>query len=217
MLLVATTQQKYRSARVAEELAAAAAGAKLVFVQTHADCEDDIRADWHRLLADRHEVGHIFLIDSLAALERRETRPAAARRIRRAGRSAAAAIRRRGGYPHSPGEFFGPAFRNARALPAAARRWHARRGTGAKCHRRRARQALGDSRPADERRIAFEPAAVGESAASANHGPLGTEPVFARACEFIKASARWRSARFCSARERRRKWPSGARSKAFGR
>ena len=50
VLLVATTQQKYRSARVAEELAAAAAGAKLVFVQTHADCDDDIRADWHRLL-----------------------------------------------------------------------------------------------------------------------------------------------------------------------
>jgi hypothetical protein len=68
VLLVATTQQKYRSARVAEELATAAAGAKLVFVQTHADCEDDIRADWHRLLADRHEVGHIFFIDSIAAL-----------------------------------------------------------------------------------------------------------------------------------------------------
>jgi hypothetical protein len=68
VLLVATTQQKYRSARVAEELASAAAGAKMVFVQTHAECEDDIRADWHRQLADRHEVGHIFLIDSLAAL-----------------------------------------------------------------------------------------------------------------------------------------------------
>jgi hypothetical protein len=103
VLLVATTQQKYRSARVAEELAAAAAGAKLVFVQTHADCEDDIRADWHRLLAERHEVGHIFLIDSLAALNdakqnlqprgefaglvdllRRQLAGAAATRIRRA-------------------------------------------------------------------------------------------------------------------------------------
>ena len=103
VLLVATTQQKYRSARVAEELAAAAAGAKLVFVQTHADCEDDIRADWHRLLADRHEIGHIFFIDSLAALNdakqdlqprgefamlvdllRRQLAGAAATRIRRA-------------------------------------------------------------------------------------------------------------------------------------
>ena len=37
VLLVATTQQKYRSARVAEELAAAASGARLVFVQTHGD------------------------------------------------------------------------------------------------------------------------------------------------------------------------------------
>jgi len=103
VLLVTTTQQKYRSARVAEELAAAAPGARLVFVQTHADCEDDIRADWHRLLADHHEVGHIFLIDSLAALDdakqdlqprgefaqlvdllRRQLAGAAATRIRRA-------------------------------------------------------------------------------------------------------------------------------------
>jgi hypothetical protein len=103
VLMVVTTQQKYRSARVSEELAAAAAGAKLVFVQTHADCEDDIRTDWHRLLADRHEVGHIFLIDSLAALDdaqrdlqprgefaalvdllRRQLAGAAAARIRRA-------------------------------------------------------------------------------------------------------------------------------------
>ena len=34
VLIVTTTQQKYRSARVAEELAAAAPGARLVFVQT---------------------------------------------------------------------------------------------------------------------------------------------------------------------------------------
>jgi len=46
VLLVTTTQQKYRSARVADELAAAAAGARLVFVQTHADADDDIRDDW---------------------------------------------------------------------------------------------------------------------------------------------------------------------------
>ena len=68
MLLVTATQQKYRSARVAEELAAAAAGARLVFVQTHADAEDDIRDDWRAVLADQYAAGHIFFIDSLSAL-----------------------------------------------------------------------------------------------------------------------------------------------------
>jgi hypothetical protein len=68
VLLVTATQQKYRSARVAEELAAAAAGARLVFVQTHADAEDDIRDDWRAVLADQYAAGHIFFIDSLSAL-----------------------------------------------------------------------------------------------------------------------------------------------------
>ncbi len=68
VLLVTATQQKYRSARVAEELAAAAAGARLVFVQTHADTEDDIRDDWRAVLADQYAAGHIFFIDSLSAL-----------------------------------------------------------------------------------------------------------------------------------------------------
>lgn len=68
VLLVATTQQKYRSARVAEELAGAAPGARLVFVQTHADEDQDIREDWRRILQEQYTVGHIFLVDSLAAL-----------------------------------------------------------------------------------------------------------------------------------------------------
>jgi len=68
VLLVATTQQKYRSARVAEELAGAAAGARLVFVQTHADSDGDIRDDWRAMLDPRYASGHIFLVDSLAAL-----------------------------------------------------------------------------------------------------------------------------------------------------
>ena len=68
VLLVTTTQQKYRSARVAEELAAAAAGARLVFVQTHADEEEDIRTDWRQVLAAQYVPGHVFLVDSLAAL-----------------------------------------------------------------------------------------------------------------------------------------------------
>ena len=50
VLLVTATQQKYRSARVADELAAAARGAHLVFVQTHADLDADIRDDWRRVL-----------------------------------------------------------------------------------------------------------------------------------------------------------------------
>ena len=68
VLLVTTTQQKYRSARVAQELAVAAAGARLVFVQTHADVDDDIRDDWRKALADEYAPGHIFFLDSLCAL-----------------------------------------------------------------------------------------------------------------------------------------------------
>jgi len=69
VLLVTGTQQKYRSARVLEELAAAAAGARLVFVQTHADLEQDIRKDWEAVLQqEEFATGHIFLVDSLAAL-----------------------------------------------------------------------------------------------------------------------------------------------------
>lgn len=68
VLLIATTQQKYRSARVAEELAAAAAGARLVFVQTHADTDDDIREDWRRIMSEEYAMGEMFFVDSLAAL-----------------------------------------------------------------------------------------------------------------------------------------------------
>ncbi len=55
VLLVTATQQKYRSARVSAELAAAAPGATVVFVQTHAEQDDDIRDDWRRVLAG--EIG----------------------------------------------------------------------------------------------------------------------------------------------------------------
>lgn len=71
VLLVTATQQKYRSARVAEELAAAAPGASLIFVQTHADTDADIREDWRKVLGkkqgDRPPLP-IFRIDSLQAL-----------------------------------------------------------------------------------------------------------------------------------------------------
>ena len=180
VLLVATTQQKYRSARVAEELAAAAAGAKLVFVQTHADCEDDIRADWHRQLADRHEVGHIFLIDSLAALNdakndlqprgefaglvdllRRQFAGAAATRIRRANfldllSETLERCRRRLDEGMPAVEQVQNAIADERGKLAAilAGQMNA--------------ELLASRRPWENRLLA------------ANHGPLGTEPVFAR-------------------------------------
>jgi hypothetical protein len=68
VLLVTSTQQKYRSQRVTEELAAAAHGARLVFVQTHADSDSDIRADWRKQLSAEYAVGEMFFVDSLQAL-----------------------------------------------------------------------------------------------------------------------------------------------------
>lgn len=69
VLLVTATQQKYRSARVSEELDAASRGAFLLYVQTHADLEDDIRDDWRRVLhAENRRVSRIFRVDSVQAL-----------------------------------------------------------------------------------------------------------------------------------------------------
>jgi len=68
VLLITTAQQKYRSARVADELAQAASGARLVFVQTHADLDQDVRDDWRDVLDEQYTTGHVFLVDSLAAL-----------------------------------------------------------------------------------------------------------------------------------------------------
>ncbi len=68
VLLITTTQQKYRSARVAHELAQAASGARLVFVQTHADVDQDVRDDWREVLQEQYTAPHVFLVDSPAAL-----------------------------------------------------------------------------------------------------------------------------------------------------
>ena len=68
VLLVVSTQQKYRSARVNEELAASAPGARLVFVQTHADTDEDVRDDWRRMLSEDYATGELFFVDSLSAL-----------------------------------------------------------------------------------------------------------------------------------------------------
>lgn len=103
VLLVTATQQKYRDERVRAELMAAAAGARLIFVQTHADTDDDVREDWARQLGKSFATGELFFVDSLAALRdaaagvsprgefgrlvdhlRRELSHATAHRIRRA-------------------------------------------------------------------------------------------------------------------------------------
>ncbi len=68
VLLVTSSQQKYRSARVFEELADAAPGARLIFVQTHADVDEDIRDDWRRTLSSEYVGGEMFRVDSLSAL-----------------------------------------------------------------------------------------------------------------------------------------------------
>ena len=83
VLLVVATQQKYRSARVADELAAAARGARIVFVQTHADQDDDIRDDWRQVMEAEYAscsqavetqldrspyCRHIYFIDSISSL-----------------------------------------------------------------------------------------------------------------------------------------------------
>ena len=69
VLLVVSTQQKYRTARVVDELGQAAAGCRLVFVQTHADRDEDIRDDWAEVLRSRgYDAPDLFFVDSPAAL-----------------------------------------------------------------------------------------------------------------------------------------------------
>ncbi|MCL2742780.1 MAG: hypothetical protein FWE67_02910 [Planctomycetaceae bacterium] len=69
ILLITGTQQKYKNQCVLDELAAAAPGARLVFVQTHADRDIDIRNDWEELLNKNYYTGTIYLVDSVRALE----------------------------------------------------------------------------------------------------------------------------------------------------
>ncbi|MCR9202455.1 MAG: GTPase domain-containing protein [Planctomycetaceae bacterium] len=67
VLLYASTQQKYKNARVIDELADVASGCRLVFVQTHADLDSDIRDDWKNFLSPSYEVPEMFFVDSLKA------------------------------------------------------------------------------------------------------------------------------------------------------
>ena len=68
VLLYVSTQQKYRSARITEELTDAAAGCRLVFVQTHAAQDSDVREDWRKSLAPEYQVPDMFFVDSRRAL-----------------------------------------------------------------------------------------------------------------------------------------------------
>lgn len=72
VLIYTSTQQKYRSARVLDELAQAATGCRLVFVQTFADIDEDIRDDWRLQLAGHYQVPDLFFVDSLRALREQQ-------------------------------------------------------------------------------------------------------------------------------------------------
>jgi len=73
VLLYVSTQQKYRSARVAQELLAAASGCRMVFVQSHADLDEDIRDDWRKLLTEESfDVPEIFFVDSVRGLQEQQ-------------------------------------------------------------------------------------------------------------------------------------------------
>lgn len=72
VLIYTSTQQKYRSARIVDELAEAAAGCRIVFVQTRADLDQDIREDWRRQLRGSYEVPDLFFVDSLRALREQQ-------------------------------------------------------------------------------------------------------------------------------------------------
>lgn len=73
VLLYTSTQQKYRSARVLEELGQGASGCRLIFVQTHADVDADIRGDWREQLRGQYEVPDVFFVDSRRALREQQT------------------------------------------------------------------------------------------------------------------------------------------------
>ena len=69
VLIYTTTQQKYRSARVVDELKQASEGCRLLFVQTHAELDADIRTDWRKQLDTEFHVPDVFFVDSLRALK----------------------------------------------------------------------------------------------------------------------------------------------------
>lgn len=73
VLIYVSTQQKYRSARVSQELAQAASGCRVIFVQTHADLDEDIRDDWSRQLESTFAAPEIFYVDSPKAFREQQS------------------------------------------------------------------------------------------------------------------------------------------------
>ena len=72
VLLYVGTQQKYRSAKVSEELFQAASGCRLVFIQSHADLDSDIREDWRAHLSRKFQIADMFFVDSKRALREQQ-------------------------------------------------------------------------------------------------------------------------------------------------
>ena len=72
VLIYTSTQQKYNSNRVFEELMEAAQGCRLLFVQTHADTDADIRDDWRARLADDYDVPEMFFVDSVRGFQEQQ-------------------------------------------------------------------------------------------------------------------------------------------------
>jgi energy-coupling factor transporter ATP-binding protein EcfA2 len=71
VLLLVATAQKYRSWVVTQEVRAFAPGRPLLFVQTHAGRDPDIRDDWRRELESQgFDVPRIFRLDGLEAARR---------------------------------------------------------------------------------------------------------------------------------------------------
>ncbi len=69
VLIYTSTQQKYRSGRVTDELGLASNGCRLLFVQTNAELDEDIRDDWRRHLGAHYDVPEVFFVDSLRGLK----------------------------------------------------------------------------------------------------------------------------------------------------
>lgn len=70
VIIHVTTQQKYKNDAIAKELKTAAVGGSMIWVQTHADRDQDIRPYWKQeLQKDFKDVDSIFFVDSKKALE----------------------------------------------------------------------------------------------------------------------------------------------------
>jgi len=75
VIIVTGTAQKYKTERVWQELRQVASGRALLFVQTHAQYDPDIRADWQRVLEQQGFVRPSLLrLDSEQALRAIEQR-----------------------------------------------------------------------------------------------------------------------------------------------